>query len=124
MKRVQTGNISNTPQRHYVPCVDVPWSGSHGELVEEQRAGESLKGRMESVLPGGEVKSHAQGYSLQKNVRLGNWVPQSFDGGGAEKTISMTGDTWLEQRCYLSPAARSHMAFMTLSKPAAGGFSP
>ena len=34
MKFVQTENITNTPQRHYVPCVDVPWSGFHGELVE------------------------------------------------------------------------------------------
>ncbi|KAI9541794.1 hypothetical protein NQZ68_027162 [Dissostichus eleginoides] len=34
------------------------------------------------------------------------------------RPISMTGDTWLEPRCYLSPAARSHGAFATLSKTA------
>ncbi|KAI9524042.1 hypothetical protein NQZ68_021004 [Dissostichus eleginoides] len=49
---------------------------------------------------------------------------RSCDGVQLRRPISMTGDTWPEPMCYLSPAARSHMAFVTLSKPAARRLSP
>ena len=81
MKRAQSDEIMSPEnddilQQHVKTCPDVPWSVSHSELVKEQRADSSLKELMESVLPGGEVKNHAQCYFLQNEVLMRKWVPQ------------------------------------------------
>ena len=44
--------------------------------IEEASPQHGVTCLKESVLPGGEVKNHARGYSFQKNIRMGNWIPQ------------------------------------------------
>ncbi|XP_034090663.1 uncharacterized protein LOC117558522 [Gymnodraco acuticeps] len=73
MKRGQTevrstAEIDEASPQHGVTCLEIPWSVSHAELVEEQRPDASLEGLRESVLHGGEVRGRAQGYSLQESV--------------------------------------------------------